>query len=149
MIHHRLAAGTLAVVVALGITACSPAGPSAGGFQSTDAPGDEGQSTADACALIQESIEAATSEFENAAANDPGSVVESMRGAAQRITEAAGEITNDDVAAFLPRLQQMFADAGDVMEAVVQGDASKIEDLAELGTKFQETSNDFQEICQS
>jgi hypothetical protein len=146
---HRIAALTLAVIAVFGITACAPAASSPDSFQSTDAPGDEGQSKADACSLIQQSIEDATAEFENAAADDPGAVVDSMKGAAERIAAAAGEITNDEVAAFLPALQQMFADAGEIMEAVVQGDASKVEDLAGLGAKFQETSGRFQKICDS
>ena len=114
---------------------------------SSDAPGDEGQSKEDACALIQESIEEAADEFESAPTDDPGAVVDSMKEAALRIAEIAGKITNDEVAAIVPALQAMFAEAGEVMEAVASGDVSQVDDLSELGTTFQETSEAFQEIC--
>ena len=48
----------------------------------------------------------------------------------------------------LPALQDMFAEAGEVMDAVVTGDVSKVDDLSQLGTKFTETSEAFQEICE-
>ena len=70
-----------------------------------------------------------------------------MKEAAARIADAAGKITNDEVAAIVPSLQAMFAEAGEVMEAVASGDVSKVDDLAQLGTTFQETSEAFQEIC--
>ncbi len=145
-----LAALTITVVAVFGLTACigSPTGSSSAGIPlSSDEPGDEGQSKEDACALIQQSIEDATQEFESAPSDDPAAVVDSMKEAAVRIADTAGKITNDEVAAIVPSLQAMFAEAGEVMEAVASGDVSKVEDLSQLGTRFQETSDAFQEIC--
>jgi hypothetical protein len=151
--RRRIAAASVAAVVIWGMTACtgSPGdgGISASGIpKSSDEPGDEGQSTSDACALIQESIEKATDEFESAPSDDPGAVVESMKQAAQRIAELSPQITNDEVAAIVPALQAMFAEAGEVMDAVARGDLSQVDDLSELGTTFHQTSEAFQEICE-
>lgn len=141
----------IAAVVVLGATACtgSPAaGPaSSPTSQSADAPGDAGQSTADACALIQESIQDATAEFESVTSADPAAVVDAMSSAAERLSETATEVTNDEVAAVLPGLQAMFAEVADVMDAVAQGDLTQADELSQLATRFQETSDAFQEVC--
>ena len=151
--RRRIAAASIAAVVLLGMTACtgSPGGGiSASGIpKSSDEPGDEGQSTSDACALIREGIEKATDEFESAPSDDPSAVLESMKQAAQRIAELSPQITNDEVAAILPALQAMFAEAGEVMDAVARGDLSQVDDLSELGTRFHQTSEAFQEICET
>lgn len=147
----KIAAVLIAAVATLGLSACtasSAAGPgSAATTQSSDRPGDDGQSTADACALVQESIEEATADFESAATADPAAAVEAMRSAAERLGETAAQVTNDEVAALLPSLESMFSEVGEVMNAIAQGDASRVGDLSELGTKFRETSETFQEVC--
>lgn len=149
---RSIAAITIAVVATFGLAACtgSPTGGSsrsAGASGNVDTPGDEGQSTADACALIQQTISDATAEFESASSDDPTQVVESMKAAAEKLSAAAATVTNDDVAALLPSLQEMFGKAAEVMQAIVDGDTSKLGDLSELGTDFQATSEKFQEIC--
>ncbi|SDH53580.1 hypothetical protein [Microbacterium pygmaeum] len=142
---------TLSAVALLGLAGCTgapaPSGTGGGSSQNEDAPGDGGQSTQDACALVQETISDATAEFETSGAEDPAAVAEAMNAAAEKLAGAALQVTNDEVAALLPALRDMFAQAGEVMTAVTQGDVSKVEDLTELGTKFQETSESFQEIC--
>ena len=71
-----------------------------------------------------------------------------MKTASQTLADTAAQVTNDEVAAVLPSLQDMFAEASEVMEAIVKGDVSKFEDLSQLGTKFTETSEAFQAICE-
>ncbi len=147
----KIAAVLIAVVAALGLSACTASSPAEPGSeatsQSSDQPGDDGQSTADACALVQESIEEATADFESAATADPATAVEAMRSAAEKLGETAAQVTNDEVAALLPSLESMFTEVGEVMNAIAQGDVSKVDDLSELGTKFRETSEAFQEVC--
>jgi hypothetical protein len=148
---RRIASLTLVAVALLGLTACTGS-PGAGtgtsrSADSSDQPGDGGQSTADACALIQESIQEATAEFESAATADPAAVVDAMSSAAERLAETATQVTNDEVAAVVPALQEMFTEVAEVMDAIAQGDASRVDDLSQLGTKFQQTSETFQEIC--
>ena len=145
---HRVAALTLAAVALLGLTACTSPASVTPDSRSSDAPGDAGQSTADACALVQQGIEDATAQFDNAASADPQSVVDAMKTAAQTLADTAAQVTNDEVAAVLPSLQDMFTEASEVMEAIVKGDASKFDDLSQLGTKFTETSEAFQAICE-
>ncbi len=41
----------------------------------------------------------------------------------------------------------MFTEVAEVMDAIAKGDVTKVDDLSQLGTKFQETSETFQEIC--
>jgi hypothetical protein len=146
----KIAAVLIAAVAALGLSACtaSPAQPgSEATSQSSDRPGDDGQSTADACVLVQESIEEATADFESAATDDPATAVEAMRSAAEKLGETAAQVTNDEVAALLPSLESMFTEVGEVMNAIAEGDASKVDDLSELGTKIRETSETFQAVC--
>ncbi len=153
---RRIAVFALAATAALGLTACtiSPAGPSAGSAgpstgssASADASGDEGQSVEDACALVQDTISEATEEFENVGADDPAAVVASIKAAADRIAAASSQVTNDQVAAILPSLQDMFAQVGETMTALVEGDVTKLGDLSTLSESFQETTQKFQEIC--
>ena len=146
----RIAALVLATAAVFGLSACtgSPAPPaSASTSPGTDQPGDEGQSTADACALIQESIREATEEFENAATADPATAAAAMTSAAERLAESAADVTNDEVAALLPSLRDMFAEVGAVMDDVVQGDTSKLDELSRLGTELRQTGEAFQEVC--
>ena len=41
----------------------------------------------------------------------------------------------------------MFSSVADVMQAIVDGDTSKVKDLKALGESFQQTSERFQELC--
>jgi hypothetical protein len=147
---HRLVAVVLASIAVFGVSACtaSPAVPGSGSVSpGSDQPGDEGQSTAEACALIQESIQEATEEFESAATTDPATAAAAMTSAAERLGENAAEITNDEVAALLPPLREMFAEVGAVMDDIVQGDDSKVPELSRLGVELRETSEAFKEVC--
>ncbi|MFH8250573.1 hypothetical protein ACH3VR_09445 [Microbacterium sp. B2969] len=147
--NRRIAALTLAAVALLGLTACTatPDSSASSSPTSSDAPGDEGQSVADACSLIQDTITQATREFSDAATEDPAAVVAAMRSAADKISAAASQITNDDVAAILPDLQAMFAKTAEVMQGIVQGDVSKLDELTALGDSFKETSQRFEDLC--
>ncbi|WP_345801732.1 hypothetical protein AAIB33_01125 [Microbacterium sp. AZCO] len=147
--NRRIAALTIAAVALLGLTACtaSPDSNADSSPAASDAAGDEGQSVADACALIQDTITDATKEFGNAASDDPAAVVEAMKSAADKISAAADQVTNDDVAAILPDLQQMFAKTAEVMQSIVEGDVSKLDELTALGDSFKETSQRFQDLC--
>lgn len=146
----RIAALVVSAAALLAVSACT--GPPSGSVSATvspgaDRPGDDGQSTADACALIQESIQEATEEFESTATTDPATAAAAMTSAAERLAANAAEITNDEVAALLPSLRDMFAEVGAVMDDIVQGDASKVPELSRLGTELRETSEAFQEVC--
>jgi CRP-like cAMP-binding protein len=151
----RLAALALAGAALFGLTACSgipfvadsgsPSRSSAPTVE--DEPGDGGQSTADACALVDDTITQATDEFANISSEDPMAVIDAMQAAAQRIAEASATITNDEVAALLPPLQGMFEQVADVMGAISQGDVARIAEVEELGTSFQQTIEEFQAVC--
>ena len=151
----RLATLILAGAALLGLTACSGiplVSSSASPFRSSaptveDEPGDSGQSAADACALVEDTITQATDEFADISSEDPTAVIDAMQAAAQRITEASAAITNDEVAALLPPLQEMFAQVADVMGAISQGDVARIAEVEELGTSFQQTIEEFQAVC--
>lgn len=152
--HRRIAAVALAATLTLGLAGCFGIGGSPTSSASAPAPtigaddeGDAGQSTADACMLIQDTFTEATAEFDQAATEDPAAVVEAMRSAADSLAAAADQITNDEVAALLPSLQEMFTQVGDVMQAIVDGDVTQLENLATLGATIQQTAQDFQELC--
>jgi len=149
---HRIAAVLITAAAVWGLTACtsSPTAPaSTPTSHSSDQPGDDGQSTADACAIIQQSIQDATVEFENAATTDPATAAQAMISAAEHLADRAAQVTNDEVAALLPGLQEMFAAVGETMNAIVAGDASRAGELSQLGTDLRVTSEAFQEVCGS
>jgi hypothetical protein len=148
-IARRIAALAVAVGAVCGLPACTaaPPAPTVSGTESRDRPGDEGQSTADACALIHEDIQAAVEEFEGLSTADPASVFGAMQSAAEKLSDTAAQITNDEVAALLPPLQDMFARVSDVMEAISRGDVTRAGELAELRPEFERTSRAFQEVC--
>ena len=152
---RRLAALVLAGAALFALTACSgipsvqdTASPSRSSAPTVeDEPGDSGQSTADACALVEDTITQATDEFANISSEDPTAVIDAMQAAGQRIAEASADITNDEVAALLPSLQGMFEQVADVMGAIAQGDVARIAEVEELGTSFQQTIEEFQAVC--
>lgn len=155
--HRRLTALALATIALFGLTACTgapaatPSSSSSGAAQTGgggDAGGD-GQTVGEACALIQDTIAGATGEFESAASADPAAIVEAMKTAASQVAEAASQVTNEEVAALLPSLQEMLTQTSELMQALVDGDVSKLGEMSEIGESFQETTERFQELCAS
>ncbi|MET0813507.1 MAG: hypothetical protein ABWY03_10650 [Microbacterium sp.] len=148
-IARRIAILALTATAVFGLAACtssstpSPTGSSVG----SDSAGDEGQSVEDACALVQGTITEVTAEFENLGSGDPAAVVEAVKAASQKIGDVSSQITNDEVAAIVPSLQDMFAQVGETMTAIVEGDVTKLDDLSALGESFETTTQQFQEIC--
>lgn len=150
--NRRIAALALAVTALVGLTACSVT-PQSGSTESAPAPTSappadgDGQSAADACARIQDTFQKAVDDFADAATGDPAAVADAMNDAAQNIRDAAAEVTNADVAAILPELEELFATTAEVMQGIVEGDVSAIGELAALGERFQDASARFEELC--
>jgi hypothetical protein len=159
VLSRRLTALTITAIAILGLTACtgSPADDSAASSSSapsdagSDAPsdteGDSGQSVADACTLVQDAITEATAEFDDA--EDPSAVVSAMTAASEELASIAPDVTNDQVAAIVPALEDLFGQVATVMQSIVDGDTDKLSDLEALGTEFQQTTAEFQELCAS
>ncbi len=156
--HRRIAALTLVAVAILGLTACTgSADPgatpsnSAGGAGDAheDAPGDEGQTTQDACSLLHQTIAEATEAYDATEDATPESVVEAMQSATETLSQVSPQITNDDVAALLPDLIDMFAQTAEVMGAIISGDTDALGQLSELGDEFTDTTSRYQELCLS
>lgn len=166
ILPRRFAALTLATVALIGLTGCTgfPTGtagstPSATSSEPADGAGDgsdsgtgEGsadgeQTTAEACALIEETMTEATAGFENLDPENPDAIVEGMEAAVQTLSDLSTEITNEEVAAILPELQTTFQQVADIMAAIVAGDASKVAEFEQLGASFQETGERYQELC--
>lgn len=153
-LSRRLAAVVIVAGALAGLTACtgSPAGsstPSPSTSSSAEAGGGsgDGQTTEEACQLVNDTITAATQEFENLAADDPSAVVEGMQAAAQSLADASTQITNEEVAAIIPELQEMFEQTAEVMSAIVDGDTDRLGELQEIGSSFAETTQRFGELC--
>lgn len=148
--RRRFAAVALALALAAGLAACSGSAAGENTPEVTrDQAGDQGQSTADACALVQGSIEEAGEAFASASADDPSSVVDAMRAASDELVSVSAQITNDEVAALLPSLSEMFAQASEAMDAVASGDATRLGEIGEAFGTFEATSARFQELCAS
>ncbi|GAA2003284.1 hypothetical protein [Microbacterium ulmi] len=144
--RRTIAATTLVLAALLGLTACTGA-PGTASSGHADADGDGGQSVADACQIIQQTIADAADDFQGGATSDPAAIADAMQSAASELQDAASRVTNDEVAALLPSLQDMFGQTAEVMQGLVDGDVSKVGDLAGLGQQFQETTQKFQDLC--
>ena len=140
----RIAVLTVAAVTVLGLTGCTGG---AGTPASSDRSDGGTQTTAEACDLVNDIMTDASAEFENMDPNDPDAVVEAMDAAVQSLAEASDQVTNEEVKTILPELQSMFGQVAVLMSAIVEGDASKVGELEELGEGFQETGARFQELC--
>ena len=144
----------LAIVVAatvFGLTSCTafptPSPTASSTAEASETPDAEGQSVAEACALVQDTIEQASKDFQDAAQDDPAAVVEAMKTAAAELGDAADQITNEDVAAVLPGVQEMFDTTAGILQDIVEGDVSAIGKLATIGETFQETVQQFEDLC--
>jgi hypothetical protein len=151
---RRIAALTLVIVSLVGLTSCAgfpyrSASSTPTAVAGEDAPGDEGQSTEQACELIRSTVAEATADFSDIANEDPATVIETMKATAQKLADAGAHITNDDVAALVPSLTDLFEQVGVVMEAIASGDVSKVTEVDALRQKFQDTTTRFQELCGS
>jgi len=152
--RRRLAALAIAGTAIFGLSACTGA-PSVVSTETSSnessAPaedgGNDGQTVAEACALISDTMTQATEGFENLSAEDPAAAVAAMDAAVQALSEASTDITNEEVAALLPSLQDMFQSLADALRALADGDLSKLSEFENLGTEFQETGAQFQELC--
>lgn len=157
---RRMAALAISAVALLGLTACSgsPAAsessaPSRSASAATgtdgtdDASGSDGdQTTAEACQLVQDTITEATDKLENVDSEDPEAIVGGMEAAAESLAGLAPQVTNTEVAALLPTLEDMFGQVADMMSAIVSGDAASV-DTEKVGVTMQETMAAFQELC--
>jgi hypothetical protein len=47
----------------------------------------------------------------------------------------------------LPGVEEMFSTTAEIFQDIVEGDVSKIGELATLGETFQETVEQFEELC--
>lgn len=155
LLHRGLAAVAITATAMLGLSACMGApivssgssNPSQSAAPADDSGASGGQTVAEACALIADTMTQATEEFENLSAEDPSAVIDSMDAAVQAISDASSSVTNEEVAALLPSLQDMFQTLSDALRAIAEGDMSKLAEFENVGTEFQETSTQFQELC--
>ncbi|KAA9144444.1 hypothetical protein F6B41_32785 [Microbacterium lushaniae] len=152
--RHPLRALPLVAALALTAALAGCTGPSAGGSPAAstpaaDTPGDGGQSTSDACGIVQQSIDSATSSFADADPADPTSVVTALESASTELGTISAQVTNDDVAALLPPLRDMFAQAAEAMAAMAEGDVSRAADVSALSAQFQESAAAYQELCET
>lgn len=150
--NARHALGTLALLAALVVTGCtaSPA-PASTTSPATASPADEtgdgGQSTADACAIVAESVDSAIAAFASASPDDPAAVISALQAASRELVTVSERVTNDDVAALLPPLRDMFGEASEAMKAVADGDLARVADVSRLSGAFQEAASAYQELC--
>jgi hypothetical protein len=70
-----------------------------------------------------------------------------MSDASERLVAASKDVTNDEVAAVLPPLQETYAKVSEVMGDLVGGDVSKMDELAELSASYQEAAGAYADLC--
>lgn len=154
---RRMAALAISAVALLGLTACTgsptasessdPSSSASAATGTDDASGSDGdQTTAEACQLVQDTITEATDKLENVDSEDPEAIVGGMEAAAESLAGLAPQVTNTEVAALLPTLEDMFGQVADMMSAIVSGDAASV-DTEKVGATMQETMAAFQELC--
>ncbi|WP_374314175.1 hypothetical protein [Microbacterium sp.] len=145
-VSRRLAAVTIAAAAVFGLTACTGAGPAA---SDSTGPSAGGQTTEEACRLVSDTITAATDEFEQATTEDPAAVADAFHAAAESIADASSQVTNEEVAAVLPSLQQLFGDVADLLPAIIEGDTSKAAEFEQMGADLQASMQEFDALCGS
>lgn len=151
-LSRRLAAVAIAAVALAGLTACTGSPAASGtGAPSSNATSEAGsggaQTTEEACQLVNDTITAATDEFEQATTDDPAAVADAFHAAAESIADASGQVTNEEVAALLPPLQELFQKVSEVLPAIIEGDTSKAAEFQELGTDLQTSMQQFEALC--
>lgn len=163
--NRRTTALALVAVAGLGLTACtgSPAASPSGSTEASAPAGGSGsgQTVAEACAVVQGSIEDTMAEFESAmsefsdlSASDPtaafeamGTAAEAMNAAGANLGEIGDQVSNTEVAEALPALEDAFVRLGEVFTAVGDGDMTRIAELQTLPVELQESVQRFQELC--
>lgn len=135
-----LAAIALGAVLFTGCTA-DPQGPAA------TPPAGDGQTAATACDLVREGVDDAAAQLQSLDTSDPQAAFEVMSRVATQLGEAAAEVTNAEVAALLPDLQDGFASAADVLRAIAGGDLSQVPALQVAAMDIQDAFGAFAKVC--
>ena len=135
-------------VATCGLTACrAPRPDRAPRIVEQRSPGDEGQSTAEACALIQDTHRGG----DGGVRETPSDETRAPSSAGcRRLRRASPSLLPDHERRgrrHRARLQAMFERVAEVMAAIVAGDMSQVDELEAMGTRFQETTKKFQEMC--
>lgn len=151
---RRFAAIVITAAALSGLTACtgSPAGsgstaPSSNA--STDAGSAEGgQTTEEACQLVQGTLDDAMTQFEQSVDDDPQAAEDTLRGVAEDLADAGSEITNEEVAAIVPDLQQVFEKVADIVPSIAEGDATAVNEFEEIGEDLSQSVQRYQELCE-
>ncbi len=137
----------LLAAAVLALSACTGGAATGDAAGTTDAPGDDGQSRSAACAVVSEAVDEATASFSAASPDDPESVISAMQSASEQLSAVSEAVTNDEVAALLPPLREAYAATAEAMSAVAEGDVSRMGEIAELGTAYQEAAAGYEELC--
>ncbi|WP_127818703.1 hypothetical protein [Microbacterium sp. CPCC 204701] len=154
LLNRGLAAVAITAIALLGMTACTgtPISSSNGSTSSSESapPAEEsgsGQTVAEACALIEDTMNQAMQEYENMSVEDPAALIAAMDAAVQSLSDASAQVTNEEVGALMPSLQEMFQTLADAFTALADGDMSKLTELEGVTAEFQQTATRFQELC--
>lgn len=154
--NRRITALTITAVALFGLTACTgttapeSSGGSNGGTSQGDGGGtaeESGQTVAEACSVVTDTIDAAFADFQDVGTEDLGATAEAMTAAAEDISAVIGDVTNPEVAAVVPGLQEAFEKIGAAVQASAEGDTSALAELEGAGTQLQEDMTTFQELC--
>ena len=141
-LNRRLATISITAAAIFGLSACAGS-PTGGGA----APAEKEQTVAQACAVIADTMNDATSEFQEMSMDDMDSVIQAMDAAIASLDDASAKVTNDEVAELLPQLQEMFQKASEGMTAISEGDLEKLTEFQDMGTEFQDVIADYTELC--
>ncbi|RLK47845.1 hypothetical protein [Microbacterium telephonicum] len=139
-----LTAAALGAVLLAGCTADPTAG-STSAPQSTTAP--DTQTTADACAAVEDAVTGAVDAFQKVDPTDPQAAAQAFDDLASSLGTAADAVSDSEVGALLPRLQQDFATAAEVMGAVAGGDLGRVGDLQAPTADIQDAFGEFAALC--
>lgn len=155
---RRLAAAAIVLGALWGVTGCtglpssgsgSGSGSGSSGSETSEGSGSGGQTVAEACTLVSDTITSATDEFEQATSDDPAAVADAFTAAAQSVSDAGAEVTNEEVAALLPPLQDLFERVAELLPAIIEGDTARAAEFQEVGDDLQTTMGEFDALCGS
>ncbi|GAA3896874.1 hypothetical protein [Microbacterium invictum] len=136
---RRLSSVPVVVVLLLGLVACDSL--------SEPAPTADSQSVASACGEVSEAVADAVAALGQVDPADPAAAADAIAEVGERLHTASDSVTNSDVAALLPGMQDDLAAIGAALVAIAGGDLSQSAALAAPIASMQKSFSRFRELC--
>ncbi len=156
--NRRIAVLTIAAAAMLGLSACSGSPASEPGGTADSGTAAEGttsdQSVADACAVVQTKMEAASTALSEiditSTTSDPQTTIDAFSETVDGIGDAAESVSNDEVKTATTAVHEDFVTVRDLMQKVlIDQDTSVAGELSTATAEMQTSGNELNTLCTS